>query len=160
MADSFRLRPASSADLAELVSLERSSFSDPWTPAQLAGTLAHPATLGAVVEGAGSRVVGYLLSRVVGDEAEILTLAVHPIQRRRGLGRRLLEGVLATLADRGIRAVWLEVRASNQGAQALYTGAGFIASGVRRGYYRRPVEDALVLKLDLFSFASARSPLR
>ncbi len=160
MADSFQLRPASAADLQALDALERAAFSDPWTAAQLAQTLRQDSTISLVIEEAAGRLVAYAFGRVLMDEAEILTLAVHPSQRRGGLGRRLLEGVLAAMAIRGIRFVWLEVRVSNEAARALYTEAGFIASGVRRSYYRRPVEDALVLKRDLSTFASARPPLR
>ncbi len=160
MADNYRLRPASSADLGGLVALERAAFSDPWTAAQLANTLAQDATIGMVIEDGAGHLAGYLFGSVVLDQAEILTLAVYPTQRRQGLGRRLLDAVLDTMVRRGIRAIWLEVRASNEGARALYAQAGFIASGVRRGYYRRPVEDALVLRRDLLADASPRPPLR
>jgi ribosomal-protein-alanine N-acetyltransferase len=160
MADNYRLRPASSADLGGLVSLERASFSDPWTAAQLADTLARESTIGVVIENETGHVVGYLFGSVVFDQAEILTLAVDPAQRRQGLGRRLLDAMLDAMAGRGIRDIWLEVRASNEGARALYAQAGFIASGVRRSYYRRPVEDALVLRRDRLVDASARPPLR
>jgi ribosomal-protein-alanine N-acetyltransferase len=126
----------------------------------LADTLAQAATIGVVIEDETGRLVGYLFGNVVSDQAEILTLAVHPAKRRQGLGRRLLDAVLDVMVGQGVRAVWLEVRASNAGARALYAEAGFIASGVRRGYYRRPVEDALVLRRDLAAAASARPPLR
>lgn len=159
MGDSCQLRPASPADLAGLVSLERVAFSDPWSEAQLAEALASPQCLALVIDTGGS-LAGYLIGRVVLDEAEILTLAVHPDHRRHGLGRRLLLAAMAWMSERGVRSVWLEVRVSNIGAQALYTGAGFTPSGVRRGYYRRPMEDALVLTRDLSTFASARPPLR
>lgn len=160
MDDSSRIRLASPADLAALVSLEREAFSDPWTSEQLSETIAQSSTVGLVVADGAGVVVGYLLGRVVADEAEILTLAVRLTERRRGLGRKLLDAALATMRLRGVRSVWLEVRQSNEGAQALYTGAGFIATGVRRGYYRRPVEDALVLKHDLTTHAFAQPPLR
>ncbi len=55
---------------------------------------------------------------------------------------------------RGARAAWLEVRASNAAAQAMYTDAGFVPAGLRRGYYRRPPEDALIYRLDLVAYAS------
>jgi [ribosomal protein S18]-alanine N-acetyltransferase len=149
MGESFRTRPASPADLAGLVSLERASFSDPWSSTQLADALAQPTCLALVAEGKDGVVVGDLLGRVVADEAEILTLAVHPDCRRQGIGQLLLDRALEALLQRGVRSVWLEVRQSNEGARALYTRAGFIATGLRRGYYRRPVEDALVLKREL-----------
>ena len=160
MADNFLLRPASSADLRGLNALERASFSDPWTAAQLAHTLADASTISLVIEEPTGVLVGYAFGRIIVDEAEILTLAVLPRRRRHGLGRRLLDGVLASMAERSVRTVWLEVRVSNEGARAMYAQAGFIASGVRRSYYRRPVEDALVLKRELSTCASARPPLR
>jgi ribosomal-protein-alanine N-acetyltransferase len=160
MEDSFRIRPASLADLDRLVLLERASFSDPWTIDQLADTILQPSTLGLIAEAGEGEIAGYLLGRIVADEAEVLTLAVCEASRRHGLGKRLLGEALAGMASRGVRAVWLEVRHSNAAAQALYLGAGFVATGVRRGYYRRPVEDAIVLRRDLDPGAFAGPSLR
>ncbi len=92
---------------------------------------------------------GYVLGRVVVDQAEILSIAIVPGRRRQGLGRQLLDGVLAAMMQRGAGTVWLEVRASNEAAQAMYQSAGFSAAGLRRGYYRQPPEDALVLRREL-----------
>lgn len=144
MASRFRLRPTVSTDLPALVALERAAFSDPWTAAQLADALADEAAVALVLERAGE-VVGSVLARVVADEAEILTIAVAPESRRRGHGRALLDAAIAAAAARGARTVWLEVRESNRAARAMYLAAGFVAAGVRRGYYRRPPEDAIVL---------------
>ena len=82
------------------------------------------------------------------DEGEILNLAVAPPGRRRGLGRALVRGVLDALTSRGARAIYLEVRESNAPARALYAAHGFREVGRRKQYYRRPVEDAIVLRLD------------
>ena len=82
------------------------------------------------------------------DEGEILNLAVAPAGRRRGLGRALVEAMLEALRTRGIRQVYLEVRESNSSARALYASRGFKEVGRRKAYYRRPVEDAIVLRLD------------
>jgi len=157
---SFQIRPASRADLERLLLLERQSFSDPWTPAQMIDTLIQPTTLGLILAPVAGEIIGYLLSRVVADEAEILTLAVRSSERRRGLGRELLQAGLAAMMQRGVRSVWLEVRESNAGARSLYAQAGFVAVGVRRGYYRRPVEDALVLKRELALPAFVEPPLQ
>jgi ribosomal-protein-alanine N-acetyltransferase len=83
------------------------------------------------------------------DEAELATLAVAPEQRGRGIGGELLDRLLRAALDMGVRSVFLEVRASNEGAIALYRVRGYRHVGVRRQYYDRPPEDALVLRLRL-----------
>jgi ribosomal-protein-alanine N-acetyltransferase len=100
------------------------------------------------VTGAGT-VAAYLVARRVLDEAEILNLAVHPDHARQGLGTGLIRDVMADLGRAGARRVFLEVRASNAGAQAFYARLGFEAKGRRRGYYSAPREDALVLARDI-----------
>jgi len=92
------------------------------------------------------RAVGYVLARQAADEAEILNLGVAPAARRRGIGRALVREGLAALAARGAEQVFLEVRESNAAARALYAEFGFAEVGRRRGYYRRPTEDAIVLR--------------
>ena len=82
------------------------------------------------------------------DEGEILNLAVAPSGRRHGLGRALVRDILDALARRGVRHVYLEVRESNAPARALYGAHGFQEAGRRKQYYRRPVEDAIVLRRD------------
>ncbi len=84
---------------------------------------------------------------------EVLNLAVAPAWRRRGVARALLDQGLEVLSARGAGEVFLEVRVSNQAAQALYVAAGFRPTGMRADYYRNPREDALVLRLGLGSRA-------
>lgn len=91
-------------------------------------------------------VAGYVIAHCAADEGEILNLGVAPAHRRRGLGRALVKQVLADLCTRRVRTVYLEVRESNAGARRLYESLGFTAIGRRRTYYRRPVEDAIVLR--------------
>ena len=91
---------------------------------------------------------GMILARVAADEAEVLTLAVDPAVRRRGLGRALLEQALVTARQRGANAIFLEVASSNEPGRALYAAAGFVAVGCRRGYYADG-GDALVLRRSL-----------
>lgn len=91
---------------------------------------------------------GYVVALDAADEGEILNLAVAPAGRRRGLGRALVEEILEVLAGRGVRSVYLEVRESNAPARALYAAHGFREVGRRSHYYRRPVEDAIVLRRD------------
>lgn len=95
---------------------------------------------------------GFILLRAVADEAEVLTLAVRPSARRRGLGSRLVsEGAIAAVS-RGATRLFLEVADDNAAALALYTRAGFVEAGRRPGYYTRPDggrQDALILALNL-----------
>lgn len=88
---------------------------------------------------------GFVLARAAADEAEILTLAVVPAWRRRGLGAALLAAAQRRAASLGAAQLFLEVAADNDAARALYAGAGFEAVGLRRGYYAGG-RDALVLR--------------
>ena len=120
------------------------AFADPWN----AGDFAD-AVMGGVpflVAETDAGVVGYAIGRVAADEGEILNVAVQPEWRRRGIARRLVEGLLAVLAAAGARQVYLEVRESNVAARQLYAAFGFGEVGRRARYYRRPVEDAVVLR--------------
>lgn len=91
-------------------------------------------------------VAGYIIAHCAADEGEILNLGVAAAHRRQGIGRALVERVLQELAGRGVRTVYLEVRASNAAARQLYESLGFGEVARRSGYYRRPVEDAVVLR--------------
>jgi [ribosomal protein S18]-alanine N-acetyltransferase len=93
----------------------------------------------------GGLVAGYVVAHHAADEGEILNLGVAAAHRRRGLGRALVEHMLAALGSRGVRTVYLEVRESNARARRLYEALGFGEVARRRRYYRRPVEDAVVL---------------
>jgi len=148
MADRFRIRPLTPADVPVLGELERACFADPWTDASLREALASPLCLGMGAEQRG-RVVGYVMAREVGGSGEILNLAVAPGERRGGIGRALLGAGLERLRELGAREVFLEVRESNQAARELYQREGFRPVGIRPKYYRRPVEDAVVLRLAL-----------
>lgn len=148
MAARYRIRPAGSADADALSGLESRCFSDPWSADAFREVLDSAICLGLVLS-LGHEIIGYLLARVVSGEGEILNLAVVPDERRKGAGSALLEDGLAELVRRGAREVFLEVRESNQAAQAMYQRRGFRVVGARQRYYRRPVEDALVLRLPL-----------
>lgn len=128
----------------EMAALHAASFTipRPWSAAEFAGLLAS--TLVFVLTKPG----GFLLGRVVAGEAELLTIAVAPDLRRKGIGAALLQGFLQTATDRGADSAFLEVAAGNTAAQALYAAAGFTAAGKRRGYYRGADgdrQDALIL---------------
>lgn len=159
MAERCRLRPASRADLPALAALEREVFTDPWTFAQLGAALDWPGAVAMVAEDAGG-IVGYVLGRVIVDEAEILSIGTIARRRREGIGRQLLDAMMAAMIDAGAHAAWLEVRMSNDAARGMYQSAGFATAGIRPGYYRRPDEDALVLRCELAATASKGAGMR
>ncbi|MSO75459.1 MAG: GNAT family N-acetyltransferase [Alphaproteobacteria bacterium] len=122
-----------------------------WSRAAIATLLAMPGAFGFLAPGKyGS--AGFILARVVADEAEIFYLAVRPEARRNGIGRRLFAAALGEAGRRGCRRLYLEVAEDNLPAHALYSGAGLAAVGRRAGYYRRsagPAVDALVMARDI-----------
>lgn len=148
MVDRWHIRLAVQADAAALAILEKRCFSDPWSAAAFAELLPLSYMVNLVAEEQGE-IAGYLLAREIAGEAEILNLAVVPEARRGGLGGILLDAALEQLRRRGAERAWLEVRESNAAARALYARRGFTTAGRRSRYYRAPVEDALVLSLDL-----------
>lgn len=144
----MRVRPARQADLPAVVAIEQASFGDPWPPESFASLLERDSAWFAVAE-VPEGVVGYAVVFLVADEAEIANIAVHESVRRRGVGAALLDASLAAARAHGAGNVYLEVRPSNVAARALYESRGFVQIGVRRRYYRRPVEDAIVLQCAL-----------
>lgn len=121
-------------------------FADPWTTQDFRDCVSSDAVF--LVAETAEGIVGYVVALEVVDEGEILNLAVAPAGRRHGLGRALVEHVLEALGQRGARQVYLEVRESNAPARVLYAAHGFKEVGRRKQYYRRPVEDAIVLRRD------------
>jgi [ribosomal protein S18]-alanine N-acetyltransferase len=155
MAVDLVLRRLGALDLDCAAALHGESFAPlgerAWTRQDLAGLLAAPGVTGLLLQAEG-RAAGIALCRVAADEAELLTIAVRPTERRRGAGRRLLTAVIAWAREAGARALFLEVGADNPPARALYEAMGFRAIGTRTAYYRRgdgPPVDALVMRLSL-----------
>jgi ribosomal-protein-alanine N-acetyltransferase len=91
-------------------------------------------------------VAGYIIARPAANEGEILNLAVAAPHRGHGIARALVERALTRLGELGVATVYLEVRESNLAARTLYDRIGFREVGRRRGYYRRPREDAVLLQ--------------
>ena len=112
-----------------------------WTRAQVTASMVMPSTHALLVDGRGQLAetpqdaVGFILSRHVVDEEELLLVAVRPEYRGKGIGRRLIETFADRAADRGVTKIYLEVRANNP-AMALYRRAGFKEIGRRPEYYR------------------------
>jgi ribosomal-protein-alanine N-acetyltransferase len=97
----------------------------------------------------GRSIAGFIISRLVAGELHINNVAVRPEVRRRGVGAELLAAVLGQGRNQGARLAFLEVRAGNLAAQALYRRCGFRVAGRRKAYYAQPAEDALLMSLSL-----------
>jgi len=152
----LHIRRAVRDDLPGILAIERASFSDPWTEESFLTALdlnrmqLLVAETPASESGDGaSGLAGYVVALVIGSEAEIADLAVAADWRRRGIGQALLTRSIAELAAAGVRTLYLEVRESNRAARTLYESNGFRSVGRRRGYYRQPVEDALLLRREI-----------
>jgi ribosomal-protein-alanine N-acetyltransferase len=137
-------RAATVEDAATLAALHAAAFDRPWDAAAFARLVDD----GALVRIAGAPAIGFIAVATVLDEAEVLTLAVAPAARGRGVGRALLEAAMSAAAGRGAARCWLEVGEGNVAARALYAKAGFAPIGRRKAYYSRADgtrEDALTL---------------
>lgn len=142
------IREMRESDLDRVMRIERDSFSTPWSPSSFRSLLSRR-DAGLWVAEAEGEVVGYAVIWYVMGEAELGNVAVAREWRRRGIGGRLLRWAVERSHARGTRRLYLEVRESNRGAQELYERHGFVQIGLRRRYYRSPVEDAKVMCLDL-----------
>ena len=150
------MRVGVAADLVGVVGLERVTEHAPhWASEDYAAILnaAGEVRRRLLVAEVGDELAGFAVGRVVriGEEqvAELESVAVKVEARRAGIGRRLCEAVIDWCRMEGAAAIELEVRAGSGGAIGLYEGLGFVRVGVRRGYYRDPADDALLMRLDL-----------
>jgi ribosomal-protein-alanine N-acetyltransferase len=143
------LRRLELRDLNAIEQIERESYPTPWSRSMFAGELAKPSSLSlGAFDAESDELVGYLvISRYV-DAWHVMNVAVRHDYRRRGVARTLLDRLFQLTAGDGRRGYTLEVRVSNQGAIKLYEALGFVARGVRRGYYTDNREDALIMWRD------------
>ncbi len=137
------LRPCTEADLPAILSIERASSSPAWTRPAFVHELLNQHGRFVVAEHQG-RVVGYVCSWLIIDEAHILNIAVRPDCRQRGTGQALLRQTLAHARQVGARRATLEVRRSNRAAIGMYRKFGFETVGVRHKYYANG-EDGLLM---------------
>jgi ribosomal-protein-alanine N-acetyltransferase len=139
-------------DVPAVHEIDMLSFSLPWSERSFRYEVTqNPVSRGWVTEVDG-RVAAMLVLWLVVDEAHIATIAVHPDFRRQGIGEQILIGALHSAKGEGAQRAFLEVRAGNVAAQAMYKKYGFIVSGVRPGYYKDNNEDAFLMDLKNLDF--------
>ena len=140
------IEPLAHDDIDDVLALEETSFTNPWTRAMYLAELENSdVSFCFLVRDANRRAIGFCSFWRVLDELHINNLAVLPEFRRKGIASMLLQFVVRKGVALGARRATLEVRRSNEAARLLYGRFGFSVSGVRRDYYSKPVEDALIL---------------
>jgi ribosomal-protein-alanine N-acetyltransferase len=133
----LRITELRTADLSAVTRIHAESFDDAWSASMLRRILSMPGAEGIVARnGAGDDIAGFALSRIAGGESELLSLAVDPAQRRRGIGRRLLLAAIESAARGRASVLFLEVAEDNAAARQLYDQHGFTPVGRRPDYYR------------------------
>jgi [ribosomal protein S18]-alanine N-acetyltransferase len=148
-----RIQPIGVERSAECAAIHAASFAHPWQEADFEQLLVAPETLadGAIGD-KDERLAAFVLSRIAADEAEMLTIAVAPEWRSRGVATLLLAPHLSGLAATGVTRLFLEVEADNAAARALYANFRFTQVGERKSYYRSAdasLKGALLLRRDL-----------
>ena len=152
---SYEIEQMRELDLPEVVHLEETTGLNRWGyDAYRRELLKNPNSIMLVSRDItdsrpGKSVLGFFAGWIVEDELHVNNIATRPDSRRKGVGESLMASALEEARLRGVRFVLLEVRASNNPAQMLYVKLGFHNVGRRRDYYRQPVEDAMLMRLDL-----------
>ncbi len=142
------IRKMTAEDVPVVAQLDLMSFSLPWPEHSFRYEVTENRAAHCFVAEAERRVVGMIVSWLIVDEMHIATIAVHPDFRRRGIGARILTEALKEAQAAGAQRAFLEVRAGNEAAQAMYRSFGFAVTGRRLRYYKDNGEDAVVMSLD------------
>lgn len=150
------LRAMGLADLPEVVAIEQRAYSHPWSQGNFIDALAAGQE-GRVLRAADGTLAAYFVALAGVDELHLLNITVAPALQGHGLGARLLREVEALASALALAQVWLEVRAGNRRAIALYERFGFRRSGLRKAYYPAPAgrEDAVLMTLQVRGIAGA-----
>ena len=156
--EGVRIRPMTESDLDAVIALERKTDGAPhWGRAEYLGAIEHPADSAlrrvAIMAEVSGRFAGFAVIRLLvaldGGEAELESIVVSPELRGRGVGAALLAEVICRAKAQGAQRLDLEVRASNAAAIRLYERLGLRETARRRGYYRHPDEDAVLMRFNL-----------
>ena len=143
--------PASLEMAGEIASLHRQTLDPAWDEASIRSMLQQPEVIACLARAGTPAIgVGFVIGRVVLDEAEILAIGTLATWRRHGVAARLLDELARLAVLRGAERLFLEVATDNDAARALYFNHGFAEAGIRRGYYERPglapVDAAILVK--------------
>lgn len=143
------IRRATIMDIDSIIAVEKESFSTPWPRQAFVDELTRNIVSYYIVMEQGKEIVGYMGMWVIVDEAHITNIAVHPKARRQQIAELAVSQMKLLAKERGADRMTLEVRKSNVAAIKLYEKLGFVSSGLRRNYYIKPLEDAIIMWVDL-----------
>ncbi|MBQ7124867.1 MAG: ribosomal protein S18-alanine N-acetyltransferase [Clostridia bacterium] len=150
--DGITIIPLTPSRISELTLLDSLCFSDPWSAESFASVLENSLyTYFIAVDSELGNVCGYGGLYSLLDSADIMNIAVLPDYRKRGIGSALLSELISAAKEKGVLSLHLEVRQSNDEAKRLYEKFGFVVDGIRKSYYRRPTEDAILMTKALSS---------
>ncbi|MDD4857841.1 MAG: ribosomal protein S18-alanine N-acetyltransferase [Candidatus Krumholzibacteria bacterium] len=141
-----RVREMETRDIPRVMEIERSSFATPWTEGMFRSQIGFKDETINLVLADGEELAAYAAAWIAYDEIHLLSIAVAPSRRRRGLGTEILREAIARGVARGAVRVILEVREGNAPARAFYEKHGFVEIGKRRRYYSDTGEDAIVME--------------
>ncbi len=141
---SIKIRPMKLNDVELVYELSSRCFSVPWAKSSLCKELDNNLAYYCVLEYEGD-IVGYAGMWLVAGEGEIINIAVDKQYRGKGMGGLILDHLIQIGRQNALLMIHLEVRAGNKAAQSLYTGCGFKQISIRKGYYQKPTEDAVIM---------------
>ena len=146
----IRVLSASEEDMPRILEIEHEAISPPWTHGALLSEIYGEDSFFAVaVSENRSSIIGFIILRRMADEGELLQIAVDKTSHRQGAADTLMEAALEYAKENTLKSVFLEVRKSNEAAIALYKKHGFKPVRNRKDYYSDPIEDAVVMSLDM-----------
>ncbi|MBC5668983.1 MAG: ribosomal protein S18-alanine N-acetyltransferase [Eubacterium sp.] len=131
-------------DIAQVAEIERQIFSIPWSEKAFRDSMESDNTI-YIVAKENDNVAGYAGMYLSFEEGNITNVAVNPLSRRKGIGEKIVRDILNRAYEKGVRDVFLEVRETNSVAIALYEKIGFKEEGIRKNFYDKPRENALIM---------------
>ncbi len=137
-------RPLIDSDIPSVIHIERSVYSNPWPEDAFSGSILDKAF---VIEH-DDKIIGFIVCIVVLDECSIVNIAVAPDYQHQGIGKMLLQEMFKVMGESGVEIFYLDVRETNIVARSLYESLGFKRIALRKNYYTKPDEDAVVMCLD------------
>lgn len=142
------IREIQEQDIDAVTAIEQEIFSKPWSRKSFQDAIQSEYTIYLAAEEA-AEIMGYCGIWLSGETGDLCNMAIVPSCRRRGIGRKLLAEAIRLSTERGAEEIFLEVRESNHPAIALYKNLGFQKIGIRKGYYRVPAEDAVIMRYEM-----------
>ena len=138
--------PMEASHLSAVANIEQLSFSTPWTENMFSLSLGDTNNQNCFVALLGEKVVGYIILLHCFEDGELLNIATSPEMRKNGIAKKLMDKMISVMKEKNVTRILLEVRESNVPAKTLYENYGFSEIAVRKNYYTKPLENAIVME--------------